>query len=179
MGVCAVLVNTRYAKETSHHPDAGGGDGGDRTCANLCPIATRLWRTAQHPIGPMKLLPFVQVDTTLFSASQESILAERGVPARQCRNGIGLNELDYGDVVFRFQDNGRLEEITMQAPVVYFGANDVPFSALESFVRSQDESVFDRVGFVVSPKFGLAFDPNYPFWVTALAAHCIDAWRAI
>jgi hypothetical protein len=127
----------------------------------------------------MKLLPFVQVDATRFSASQESILAERGPPARQCRNGVGLNELDYGDVVFRFQDNGRLEEVTMQAPVIYFGNIDVPFSALESYVRSEDESAFDRAGFVISPRLGLAFDPAYPFWVTALAPHCIESWRAI
>ena len=127
----------------------------------------------------MKLLPFVQVDSTRFSASKESILAERGLPARQGRNGVGLNELDYGEVVFRFQDNGRLEEITTQAPVVYFGNIDVPFRALESFVRCEDESAFERAGFVVSPKFGLAFDPACPSWVTALARHCIDSWRAI
>jgi hypothetical protein len=127
----------------------------------------------------MKLLPFIQVDSTPFSASRESILAERGEPARQVRNGVGLNELDYGEVVFRFQDNGRLEEVTMQAPVVYFGNMDVPFRALESFVRREDEFAFDRAGFVVSPKFGLAFDPACPSWVTALARHCIDSWRAI
>jgi hypothetical protein len=127
----------------------------------------------------MKLLPFAQVDKTHFSASQESILAERGPPLTQCRNGVGLNELDYGDVVFRFQDNGRLEEVTTQAPVVYFGNTDVPFGALEAYVRSEDELAFDRAGFVVSPKLGLAFDPDCPFWVTALALHCIASWREI
>ncbi|MDM0104017.1 hypothetical protein QTH97_03685 [Variovorax sp. J22R24] len=127
----------------------------------------------------MKLEPFVRVDETPFSASRDEVVSMRGVPARTCRNGIGLNELDYESVVFRFQDCGRLEEITMPAPVVHIGNVSVPFSALSSFVRANDPSAFERAGFLVSPLFGLAFDPAEAFWVTALAAHCLDSWRAI
>jgi hypothetical protein len=127
----------------------------------------------------MKLEPFVLVDSTPFSASREELIAERGQPFTELRNGVGLNELDYGSVIYRFQDCGRLEEITTRAPVVYIGAVDVPFTALESFVKGNDSSAFERAGFIVSPKFGLAFDPNCPDWVTALAAHCIESWRAI
>ena len=129
--------------------------------------------------APMKLQPFVKVDETPFSISSAEILQARGAPVRMCRNAIGLNELDFGSVVFRFQDSGRLEEITMQAPIVDFGPVAVPFAALRSFVRDQDPSWFERAGFVVSPKFGLAFDPNCRAWVTALAEHCLDAWRAL
>lgn len=127
----------------------------------------------------MKLDPYRRVDGTAFSATQAQITAERGPPADASRNGVGLNELDYGDVVFRFQDNGRLEEITLQAPVLHLGAVAVPFAALAHFVRDHDPGVFERVGFIVSPKFGLAFDPDDAPWVTALAAHCIDTWRAL
>ena len=127
----------------------------------------------------MKLEPYVLVDTTPFSASREQIVAQRGQPLKELRNSVGLNELDYGAVVYRFQDSGRLEEVSMRAPVVYIGTVDVPFAGLEAFVLAEDESAFERAGFIVSPKFGLAFDPNCPTWVTALAAHCIDTWRAI
>ncbi|NUZ05380.1 hypothetical protein [Piscinibacter koreensis] len=127
----------------------------------------------------MRLEPFVQVDRTPFSATREQVEAERGAPLQAVRNGVGLDELDYGNVVFRFQDNGRLEEVSMRAPIVYFGANDVPFAALDGFVHANDPSAFTRGGFVVSPRFGVAFDPDCPTWVTALAAHCIDTWRAI
>lgn len=127
----------------------------------------------------MKLEPFVRVDETLFSASKDDILAARGKPMRTCRNDVGLNELDYGTVVYRFQDCGRLEEITVQAPTVNFGKVTVPFSALRSFIQCQDPAMFEKAGFLVSPKFGLAFDPDSDFLVTALAAHCLDAWRAI
>ena len=127
----------------------------------------------------MKLDPYVQVDATPFTATSAEILRSRGRPWRSGRNGIGLDELDYGDVVFRFQDGGRLEEITLQAEVVSVGKVAVPFAALAAFLRGQDPEVFERAGFLVSPAFGLAFDPGAPYWVTALARHCIPQWRAL
>jgi hypothetical protein len=127
----------------------------------------------------MNLDPFVRVDDTPFSASREEVVKMRGKPTRTCRNGVGLNELDYESVVYRFQDCGRLEEITMQAPVVNIGNLSVPFAALASFVRTTDPSAFEKAGFLITPKFGFAFDPEEPCWITALAAHCLDSWRAI
>jgi len=127
----------------------------------------------------MKLQPFSAVDDVSFSVSREEVLRVRGKPVRQGRNDVELNELDYGDVVFRFQDCGRLEEITAQAPVLNLGTVSVPFLALERFVRENDPCTFERAGFVVSPRFGLAFDPHCPSWITALAEHCIAQWRAL
>jgi hypothetical protein len=127
----------------------------------------------------MRLHPYVRVDDIPFSATRARIESERGRPLKAQRNGVGLNELDYGNVVFRFQDNGRLEEVTMRAPVVYIGSVDLPFAALAAFVREEDSMSFERAGFIVSPMFGLAFDPACPNWVTALAVHCIDTWRAM
>ena len=127
----------------------------------------------------MKLQPFTAVNGVPFSISREELLCVRGRPAREHRNGVGLNELDYQDVVFRFQDCGRLEEVTAQAPVLNLGSVAVPFGSLEVFVRDNDPMVFERVGFLVSPTFGLAFDPRCPSWVTALAEHCISEWQAL
>ena len=86
----------------------------------------------------MKLEPYALVDATSFLASREQIVEHRGRPLKELRNGVGLNELDYGDVVYRFQDSGRLEEVSTRAPVVYIGKTDVPFAALEKFVRAED-----------------------------------------
>ncbi|HSB99456.1 MAG TPA: hypothetical protein VLE45_06025 [Burkholderiaceae bacterium] len=127
----------------------------------------------------MTLQPFVEVDRTAFAASRDDVLRERGAPARTARNGVGLTELDYGSVVFRFQDSGRLEEVTSQAPVLHLPGVAVPFAHLQAFVRAQDPDAFERAGFVVSPAFGLAFDPREPCWVTALARHCLPQWRAL
>ena len=56
---------------------------------------------------------------------------------------------------------------------------DVPFAGLAAVVQAQDATAFERAGFLVSPRFGLAFVPGQPDWVTALAAHCIETWRAL
>ena len=127
----------------------------------------------------MKLEPYALVASPPFSSSREEILDKHGPPLNELRNGVGLNELDYGSVVYRFQDSGRLEEVSMRAPVVYIGQVDVPFAGLEAFVRSEDRGAFVRGGFLVTPRFGLAFDPDCPTWVTALAAHCLESWRAM
>jgi len=74
----------------------------------------------------VKLHPFLSVDDTPFSATWEEVQHARGKPIRTCRNAVGLNELDYDDVVFRFQDNGRLEEVTRRASTVTFGTVVVP-----------------------------------------------------
>jgi hypothetical protein len=127
----------------------------------------------------MRLEPFVNADGNAFSITRDDVLRERGLPVRECRNDVGLSELDYQNVVFRFQDCGRLEEITTQAPVLNLGAIAIPFANLEAFIREQDPGAFKRAGFVVSPAFGLAFDPREPCWVTALAKHCLAQWEAL
>jgi len=127
----------------------------------------------------VKLRPYQQVDDTSFTATRDEIRRARGEPWRARRNEVGLDEMDYGEVVYRFQDCGRLEEVTLQAELVRLGNLAVPFEALAGFVRSQDAEAFERAGFLVSPAFGLAFDPGEPFWVTALARHCLPQWEAL
>ena len=127
----------------------------------------------------MKLDPFERVDDTPFSISRATLVRERGAPWHTGRNGVGLDELDYGDVVYRFQDCGRLEEITMQAEVLAIGNSRVPFGQLAAFVHARDPDAFERARFLVSPALGLAFDPSQPCWVTALARHCLPEWRRL
>lgn len=127
----------------------------------------------------MRLEPYVSVDGVAFSAAREDVMQRHGRPVSEVRNEVGLTALDYGDVIYRFQDNGLLEEITKKAPVLTLGAIAVPFAALESFIREQDQLVFQRAGFLVSPKFGLAFVPTEPCWVTALDRHGVAQWEAL
>ena len=132
----------------------------------------------------MRLEPYLRVDDTPFSARRADIEGVRGLPQRIESNAVGLTALDYGHVVFRFQDStGRLEEVTRRAPVLYLlrgdSVVDVPFAALAGYVRTHDARAFERGGFLVSPRLGLAFVPTEPDWVTALAAHCLDTWRQL
>jgi hypothetical protein len=127
----------------------------------------------------MRLTPFVRVDDIAFSITPAMLLRRMGPPQRRAVNEVGLEAFDYGRVVFRFQAGGRLEEVTQRVPVLHLGALAVPFRALGAFVRAQDEDAFERAGFVVSPRLGLAFVPAEPDWVTALALHCMPAWCAL
>jgi hypothetical protein len=132
----------------------------------------------------MRLQPFVKVDDTPFDANRARIERTWGAPRAATTNGIGLIELDYGRAVFRFQaSTGRLEEVTKRAAILYLvdgrDVVDVPFAALEPFVHAHDPAAFERATFLISPRYGFAFVPAEPDWVTALAVHCIDTWRCL
>ncbi len=132
----------------------------------------------------MRLRPFHQVDDTPFDARRADVERTLGPAPKVDYDPVGLTALDYGDVVFRFQDStGRLEEVTRRAPMLYLvladGVADVPFGGLAACLRARDGDAFERAGFLVSPRFGLAFVPDEPDWVTALAAHAIAAWRGM
>lgn len=127
----------------------------------------------------MRLDPYRSVDDLPFTATMDDVRRRHGVPRRESRNEVALNELDYGHVVYRFQDNGRLEEVTMRAAVLHLAGVAVPFASLAAFVREHDDEAFRAAGFFVSPKFGVAFDPADSNWVTALAAHCLPQWQAL
>lgn len=125
----------------------------------------------------MRLDPFISVDGLPFTTTPQQLRARLGAPREEGRSAVELNEMDYGDVVYRFQDSGRLEEVTRRADVLHLGSVAVPFFALQAFIAEHDADAFERAGFIVSPRFGLAFVPNPSRWVTALAAHCIGTWR--
>lgn len=125
------------------------------------------------------LTPYEAFDGIPFSLGVEDLIADLGLPNRSRRNAVALNEYDYGHSVFRFQDCGRLEEITKRTPVLQVGAVAVPFGALRGFVMAQDAEAFERAGFTVSPRYGIAFVAEEPDWVTALARHCLPTWRAL
>jgi len=127
----------------------------------------------------MHLEPYTRVDGLPFTALREEVLRRYGAPLSEERNVVGLTALDYGGTVFRFQDGGRLEEVTARAEALHLGTVAVPFRDLAAFVRSNDANAFDRAGFLVSPLYGIAFVPGEPCWVTALAGHCVGEWEAL
>ena len=127
----------------------------------------------------MRLDPYRSFAGHAFSSTRDDLLKQRGAPMHARRNEVGLNEMDYGDMVLRFQDSGRLEEITAQAPVLHLGSVAVPFANLQAFVQQHDPHAFWRARFLVSRALGIAFDPTEPAWVTALAVHCLPEWEAL
>ena len=59
----------------------------------------------------------------------------------------------------------------------YDAAGDV--HALLIAIRDNDSAAFERAGFLVSPRYGIAFVPDEPGWLTALARHCLPQWEAM
>ena len=127
----------------------------------------------------MYLEPYIRVNAVPFTASRDDVVCLHGRPRSEERSAIGLTALDFGGIVYRFQDSGRLEEVTQRAPVLSLGRVMVPFAHLAAFVRAQDAGAFERAGFLASPLFGFAFVPDVPDWITALARHCLPEWEAI
>jgi hypothetical protein len=127
----------------------------------------------------MHLQPYLSVNGLPFTATREDVIGRHGWPHSQERNNVGLTALDYGAQVFRFQDSGRLEEVTARAEVLHLGELAVPFAHLAAFVRANDAAAFERADFLVSPRYGIAFVPQEPCWVTALARHCVGEWEEL
>jgi hypothetical protein len=127
----------------------------------------------------VKLVPFVRVDDVAFSLTPEDLRTRKGARLLCGCNDVGLEEMDYGDAVFRFQASGRLEEVTKRASLIQLPQAAVPLPFLQGFLREHDPASFERGGFIVSPRFGFAYAPASPEWVTALAEHCIETWRCI
>ena len=127
----------------------------------------------------MRIVPFESVGEVKFSASRKDIIAILGKPDQEVDNSIGLHELKYRNTTYRFDKTGALEEITAHAPVLDLGTISVPFPALATYIHQQDHSAFTKAGFLVSPHFGLAFDPDCPPWVTVITKLSIDLWLAV
>lgn len=127
----------------------------------------------------MHLQPYERVNGMPFTATRGDVIRVHGQPRSESRNAVGLTALDYGDVVYRFQDSGRLEEVTARAKALHLGTVAVPFRSLAGFICTADGAAFERAGFLVSPRYGIAFVPGEENWITALARHCLPQWEAM
>lgn len=74
----------------------------------------------------MHLQPYESVNGVPLTATRGDIIRAHGQPRSESRNNVGLTALDYGDVVYRFQDSGRLEEVTARAEALHLGTVAVP-----------------------------------------------------
>jgi hypothetical protein len=127
----------------------------------------------------MHLSPFQTISGISFGCSRDDVIRIKGKPMTEGENRLELLELKYESEIYRFDPNGVLEEATVNAPVISVGVVSISFQALPDFLTSSDPSTFPKVGFLVSPLLGVAFDPNYPCWITAFPKDAVEKWRAI
>lgn len=127
----------------------------------------------------MRIEPFSKLDDVPLDATRDELSRLLGAPSSTNVNRIGLEEFDYRDRIFRFAPSGFLSEVTIEAERVEFDQVSVPFTALPGFITSNDPHSFEKYGFIVSPAYGVAFDPEHHPWVTVLTRGGLDGWTKL
>lgn len=123
--------------------------------------------------------PFTKLDHVSLDANREELCSLIGTPLSTGVNRAGLEEFDYGDRVFRFESNGLLSEATIEAKQIELGRVSVPFTHLADFIAANDPHSFEKYGFVVSPAYGIAFDPEHRHWITVLTKRGLEGWTKL
>lgn len=127
----------------------------------------------------MKIEPYQSVDSVSFQTSKEDLVATIGDPQNNRTNRLELEEFDYGSKIYRFTKYGILQEVTIDSESIVLEEKEHSFNGLEQYLKNKDDEVFDCHGFWVSPKFGLAFDPHYPSWITCFTEDGFKEWTKI
>lgn len=123
--------------------------------------------------------PYRSINEILFNSPEPEVIARLGLPNINGVNSIGLKELDYGESVYRFDSSEKLVEVTVNLEELALNSEVVKFSELEDYLTKNDVSIFNKFGFIVSPKFGLAFDPDHKHWITFFRETELEDWRNI
>ena len=127
----------------------------------------------------MKIEPYKKVGEVSLEVREGELLRDLGDPNSKSTNSIGLVEFDFGSRVFRFDPSGALDEVTIESEVVELESASIAFKYLAARLKAEDAGVFEKYGFIVSPKFGLAFDPEHSPWVTVLTKKGLAAWQKV
>ncbi|PWF46029.1 hypothetical protein [Massilia glaciei] len=130
-------------------------------------------------LGFMKVDSFRAVGIAKFGEFRAALVNILGHPLSEGFSRIGDLELRYQNAIYRFDSTRVLAEITFDAPEIEFASDTVGFANLAEYLAARDSDLFERVGFIVSPAYGIAFDPNFPSWVTAFPVESIPLWREI
>jgi len=126
----------------------------------------------------MRVNPYISVNDILFGSSKSLILDVLGQPIRLGKSRIGDIEMTYDDIIFRLSpDTLELIEVSANAPVLLVENEIGKFEDLPVFLEKNDPDAFQTHGFYVSTRFGIAFDPYFPSWVTAFPSTALSFWQ--
>jgi hypothetical protein len=135
----------------------------------------------------MLVIPYISANAISFGSTYEDVIAKLGGSFSEKRNRLNQRELVYEYSTYRFSDKENvLVEVTLNDE--YFmiegccldGAKvpELAFVNLGYVVAKLDPKSFVKNGFIVSPRYGIAFDPHYPSHVTAFASEELELWGA-
>jgi hypothetical protein len=114
-----------------------------------------------------------------FGIGRDDLISLLGVPEGERKPRLWAIELRYPTGIYRFDSDGRLKEISVDVSELEIDGESVLFENLRAFLEQRDNETFERVGFLVSPRFGLAFDQFFPSWVTAFPHEELQLWQSI
>ncbi|MBC3833297.1 hypothetical protein H8K33_17435 [Undibacterium amnicola] len=127
----------------------------------------------------MNVVAYKSVGLVSFGIGRADLVNLLGAPESEEKSRIWAFELRYPAGVYRFDSVGQLKEISVDVPVFEVDGESILFENLRTFLEQRDKEIFERVGFLVSPRFGLAFDHYFPSWVTAFPREELQLWRSI
>ncbi|EHK5111995.1 hypothetical protein I2702_004822 [Vibrio parahaemolyticus] len=125
----------------------------------------------------MAIVPFLEIDGISLDTSSRAVMEIKGHPNSIKTNSLGLTEIDFGSCVYRFDKEDRLYEVTLNTPSIKLAGVSVTFEQLGKYVKQTDNNWFDKYGFIVSPKFGVAFDPEHSPFLTVLTKLGLQGWK--
>ncbi|GDY36444.1 hypothetical protein [Acidovorax sp. NB1] len=131
------------------------------------------------PLGTIRVVAYKTVGAVGFEIDRNELEEILGPSDRQVKSRIWALELHYAAGVYRFGQDGKLKEVSIDSSQLEIEGESVSFTGLKLFFEQCDDELFARYGFLVSPRFGMAFDQHYPSWVTAFTHSELSLWRSI
>lgn len=126
----------------------------------------------------MKINPYFAANEVAFGSAQSTVITRFGQPLCVGNSYLGDIEFEYRNATFRFcPESQELIEVTADSPILFLENLAVRYEVLLEFLRENDEGLFERIGFFVSPKYGIAFDPDHPSYVSAFPKSELAWWQ--
>ena len=115
-----------------------------------------------------------------FGSLEATIIEIHGKPERDGENRLGSKELIFPDKIFRLRpSDGGLHEVTLDSEYFQLEGREIGFADLGFFVAKHDLNSFEASGFVVSPKYGIAFDSHDNQFLTIFCEADLMEWEKL
>lgn len=124
----------------------------------------------------MSFIPYKSVFGIQFESTPEQVSEALGKPLRVGDSFCWAHEMEYQNRTLRFNKQKKFKEISADLSQIEIEGEKIPFKHLKTFIKNNDEKSFETVGFTVSPKYGIAFDPQFKSWITFFAKSELKNW---
>ncbi len=125
----------------------------------------------------MNFEPYSNINNVFLESTTEEVVSVCGAALKQIKSRLGKIELVYPNLIVRFNMAGtHVQEISFSSEYLKINGFELSFAELGYFIGKNDADSLQSSGFIVSPKYGLAFDPCDKFWITAFLRADLKEW---